>query len=180
MDRNRKIPAMIAMNNEVRQILCDLLAHYGHSICNDPYRCKALLKDYCGQQKREISILIASIKAQIPRDLINASKGFHIFKPNLINRLHEHHGIAHEFTEWAVDSWAFALENSEIRFAAKNGNADAQNALGSQYRDGTVCKQDYLEAVKWYRLAADQGHADAQINLGLIYQNGRGVQKSDQ
>ncbi len=33
------------MNNEVRQILCDLIVQYGHSICNDPYRCKALLND---------------------------------------------------------------------------------------------------------------------------------------
>ena len=30
-------------------------------------------------------------------------------------------------------------------------------------------EQDYVEAVKWYRLAAEQGNADAQYNLGVAY-----------
>ena len=36
-------------------------------------------------------------------------------------------------------------------------------------------RQDYAEAVKWYRQAADQGNADAQNNLGAMYYNGQGV-----
>lgn len=35
--------------------------------------------------------------------------------------------------------------------------------------------QDYVEAVKWYRLAAAQGNADAQLNLGVMYGTGQGV-----
>ena len=35
--------------------------------------------------------------------------------------------------------------------------------------------QDFIEAVKWFRLAADQGHADAQTNLGICYAKGEGV-----
>ena len=43
------------------------------------------------------------------------------------------------------------------------------------YGQGVV--QDYVEAVKWYRLAAQQGHAGAQRNLGAMYSIGQGVLK---
>ena len=47
------------------------------------------------------------------------------------------------------------------------------------YVDGLGVKQDYAQAVIWYRQAAEQDHADAQCNLGLMYQRGLGV-KEDQ
>ena len=43
------------------------------------------------------------------------------------------------------------------------------------FAKGIGVVQDYVEAVRWYRLAATQGHADAQTNLGFMYGNGRGV-----
>ena len=38
-------------------------------------------------------------------------------------------------------------------------------------------RQDYAEAVKWYRKAAEQGEANAQSNLGVMYYNGHGVRQ---
>ena len=38
-------------------------------------------------------------------------------------------------------------------------------------------KQDYQEAVKWYRKVATQGFAMAQNNLGIMYNNGHGVKQ---
>ena len=43
------------------------------------------------------------------------------------------------------------------------------------YRTGLGVRQDYAEAVKWYRKAAEQGDADAQNSLGVMYRKGRGV-----
>ena len=43
------------------------------------------------------------------------------------------------------------------------------------YRRGEGVPQDYVEAVKWYRLAAEQGHAYAQNKLGNMYQFGEGL-----
>jgi TPR repeat protein len=51
----------------------------------------------------------------------------------------------------------------------------AQFNLGAMYDNGRGVRQDYDEAVKWYRLAADQGDAGAQSNLGVKYDLGRGV-----
>jgi TPR repeat protein len=42
------------------------------------------------------------------------------------------------------------------------------------YENGTGVAQDFVQAVKWYRLAADQNKAIAQGNLGYMYANGRG------
>jgi uncharacterized protein len=36
-------------------------------------------------------------------------------------------------------------------------------------------KQDFAEAVRWYRQAADKGHPGAQFTLGNLYELGQGV-----
>jgi len=61
------------------------------------------------------------------------------------------------------------------RALASMGNADAQFNLGAAYYFGEGVEQDFVEAVKWYRLAAEQGDALAQFNLGIAYDNGEGV-----
>jgi len=40
-------------------------------------------------------------------------------------------------------------------------------------------REDYVEAVRWYRVAADQGHFRSQYELGSMYADGRGVQQSN-
>ena len=45
------------------------------------------------------------------------------------------------------------------------------------YFCGYGVKEDYTEAVKWYRMAAEQGHAGAQYSLGNAYDSGNGVKK---
>ncbi len=62
--------------------------------------------------------------------------------------------------------------------AARAGDAHAQSLLGDIYRVGDEStKQDYAEALRWYRLAAYQGHIDAIAQLGVLYQNGLGVER---
>jgi uncharacterized protein len=62
-----------------------------------------------------------------------------------------------------------------LRPLADQGNAEAQVKLGFMYVAGEGIPQDYIEALKWFRLAADQGQANAQCFLGPIYFEGRGV-----
>ena len=61
------------------------------------------------------------------------------------------------------------------KILAEKGDADAQADLGVCYYKGWGVKQDYVEAVKWFRKAADQGNASAQNNLGSSYATGIGV-----
>mgnify|MGYP001440917094 CR=1 FL=1 len=53
--------------------------------------------------------------------------------------------------------------------------AEAQLNLGEKYNNGDGVPQDYVEAVRWYRLAAEQGYANAQYNVGIMYADGDGV-----
>ena len=45
------------------------------------------------------------------------------------------------------------------------------------YRKGQGVRQDYAEALKWFRRAAEQGVSRAQNNLGFMYGTGTGVPK---
>ena len=36
-------------------------------------------------------------------------------------------------------------------------------------------RQDYVEALRWYRKATDQGYIQAQNDLGGMYYEGKGV-----
>jgi uncharacterized protein len=58
---------------------------------------------------------------------------------------------------------------------AEQGDAFAQNALGTMYDNGDGVPENDAEAVKWYRLAAEQGIATAQNNLGTMYAAGTGI-----
>ena len=58
------------------------------------------------------------------------------------------------------------------RQAAEQGDAMAQNHLGSIYTKGLGVPQDYTQALYWYRRAAEQGQAVAQASLGFRYHRG--------
>jgi hypothetical protein len=68
------------------------------------------------------------------------------------------------------------------KFAADNGNSDAQRKLASFYEFGRGgLPQDNDQAARLYKLSADQGNAAAQLELGVIYELGRiGIQKNDE
>src|SRR4030095_1164368 len=75
---------------------------------------------------------------------------------------------------WGVGIWVLDFFDSTKKRATQ-GDAVAQNNLGSMYVEGKGVPQDYTEALKWYRLAAAQGYAEAQFNLGVMYLGGEGV-----
>ncbi|MDP7426472.1 MAG: sel1 repeat family protein, partial [Rhodospirillales bacterium] len=62
----------------------------------------------------------------------------------------------------AALSGDYATALREWKPLAEQGDADAQNNLGSMYDQGQGVLQDYKTALKWYTLAAEQGDADAQ------------------
>ena len=74
---------------------------------------------------------------------------------------------------WADDVSDF----KETLQVAEQGNAEAQFNLGLMYDNGQGVRQDYAQAVQWYRKAAEQGYAEAQFNLGVMYANGQGVRQ---
>ena len=62
---------------------------------------------------------------------------------------------------------------------AEQGDAAAQNEVGSRYYAGRGVERDDAEAARWIRLSAEQGFAPAQYNLGLLHFRNRGVAGND-
>jgi TPR repeat protein len=58
------------------------------------------------------------------------------------------------------------------KIAADAGNADAQNFVGTQYRDGRLVSYNQELAFKYFKRASDQRHADADCNLACFYFSG--------
>jgi TPR repeat protein len=75
----------------------------------------------------------------------------------------------------AIDAGDYETARSLWLPLAQQGDALAQEKVGSLYHFGLGGEQDDEAAAAWYRKAADQGLAEAQYDLGLLYEQGRGV-----
>ncbi len=64
---------------------------------------------------------------------------------------------------------------NRLRALAVRGDAEAQNTVAAMYYSGELVRQNFGQAVFWYRKAAGQGHAGAQTALGLLYERGSGT-----
>ncbi len=113
------------MNNAPRQVLRRIIAKYGNDLCSDARRCEGLLKDLCGEYRREISVLINAIEERIPLDLLAAGSSVprDLLLSKLAKRLEDNLGLTLEAAHWAVNSWAVALGViNETEVAAKEKN----------------------------------------------------------
>lgn len=99
------------MNDIPREKLKYIIIQYGNVIYQDQKKFKAILKDLCPEYKREINLLMSAIRERIVSDLINCSptQPIEILLVKLKQRLYNNLGVAQEFANWAVDSWALAL-----------------------------------------------------------------------
>ena len=99
------------MEDGVLQKLKEIMTRYDASILDDPRRCEALLRDFLSSNKKEMNLLIISLKAGIVNDLktsaINESPW--MFLPRLAKKLETDFGIGHSGAIYAVETWASAL-----------------------------------------------------------------------
>ena len=56
----------------------------------------------------------------------------------------------------------------------------AQFLLGKKYQEGAGVRQDFADAIKWYRKAAEQHEPRALHALAMMHTEGQGVEKSDE
>ena len=64
-----------------------------------------------------------------------------------------------------------------LKQKAHNGDAAAQNTLGTWYYSGKNVQQNYETALKYWAQAAKQGNVEAIGNMAMCYQLGRGDKK---
>ena len=106
------------MNDSPRQKLIEIVtdrkavfARTGRDVTTDAKLCEALLRDLCGEHRREISVLVAAQKERVAADLLASQDGVprEVLLTRLTRRLQDNLGLTEEAARWAVDSWALAL-----------------------------------------------------------------------
>src|SRR5215212_1321555 len=99
------------MNEQPRQKLREIVARHGESVVHDARRCEGLLRDYSGQHRREVSVLVSALEEHVPQDLLAAVAGTPraVLLKRLARQLSDNRAISEPAARWSVNSWAFAL-----------------------------------------------------------------------
>lgn len=99
------------MNDAPRRTLRELIARHGPGLCSDARRCEGLLRDLCGEHRREINILVGALRERVPLDLLAARNSVptNLLVTRLSKRLEDQLALTEEASRWGVDSWALAL-----------------------------------------------------------------------
>jgi TPR repeat protein len=62
----------------------------------------------------------------------------------------------------------YATALRAVRPLAERGQAESQYYLGTMYKNGRGVRQNYAEAMNWYRKAAEQSYAEAKRRLNKL------------
>jgi len=113
------------MNQQPLQILRDWINTQGPGVCDDPRQVEAYLKDFCGQHKREIFVLVQAIREKVVADLRQGpTPPFtpEIFQARLAQRLHDNLGLSEDIARWTVAGWCEVL-GIAVAIAANESHA---------------------------------------------------------
>jgi len=98
-------------DTSVETVLAHIIRQYGRSIIDEPQLCGALLRDLCPENRREVNVLLTSLREGVATELVRTSQGalVELFLGGLANRLESEHALNTHAARWAVESWALAL-----------------------------------------------------------------------
>lgn len=82
-----------------------------------------------------------------------------------------------DFMRVADDACDAQAEETDEPAAADLNDEDACCRLGLRYYEGQGVKQDYTQAVQWFRKGAELGDEEARYWLGVCYYHGHGVEQ---
>jgi len=101
----------VRMNREVRDRLVEIIADNGNQILKDPRRLEGLLRDYCGEYRKEIAALVGAMREGIIEELQRSSGGTHVNVTimRLSKRLEDNQALSEEASIWSIESIAIAL-----------------------------------------------------------------------
>lgn len=122
------------MNELPRQKLCQIVAIYGDALYEDDRKTEGLLRDFCGEYKREIHVLVSAVKEKVATDLRSSQHSLpvEVLLPRLTRRLVENRAIAEPAAQWAVESWALALGIISRDDCSEISDKDNEKAAATQ------------------------------------------------
>jgi formylglycine-generating enzyme required for sulfatase activity len=129
------------MNDIPRLKLIEIIAQYGDSVIEYPRRMEGLLKDFCGEYKREIHSLMDAYYERVPFDLRMESGGtaHAALITDLTRRLLDTLPMSEDMARWTVETWAIGLGLLALPSVPEPANARlAQTACPVATPSGTV------------------------------------------
>ncbi len=99
------------MNDLPRRKLRELVERDGGLIAENPHRSESLLRDYCGEFRREISVLVMALEEHAVADMLSAPKGLpgKVLFARLVQRLCDNLALSESAARWSIESWALAF-----------------------------------------------------------------------
>ena len=146
------------MNDAPRQKLREIIRQHGRSIIENPRRLENLLRDYCGEFRREISVLTVALEEHAVADMLSAAPAFALPRKvtlaRLAQRLCDNLALSESAASWSIESWAWAfglitdaeLTASQAEIARTQSEIEpAKNASSTQIVAQTIqANQDSL------------------------------------
>lgn len=138
------------MNDAPRYKLREITRQHGRSIIENPRRCENLLRDYCGEFRREISVLTMALEEHAVADMLDAPASAlprKVMLARLAQRLCDDLALSESAARWSIESWAWAfgvitdaeLKASETESAAKQSEIEQiKNASSPQIAPHTT------------------------------------------
>ena len=119
------------MKDAPRQKLREIIKRHGRSIIENPRRCENLLRDYCGEFRREISVLTMALEEHAVADMLAAPASLprKVALSRLAQRLCDNLALSEAAARWSIESWALALGViSEAELAANENERAGKQA----------------------------------------------------
>jgi hypothetical protein len=131
------------MNDLARQTLSRIIAKHGTGICETPKRVEAILRDLCGDQRREINIIMGALEERVAADLTAGGNSLprDVLFARLEARLRDNLAYTPEAARWGVETWAVALgvlSEAELLERTRKEAAASQSKAPPPLRDSEL------------------------------------------
>src|ERR1700761_3855335 len=98
------------MTPSPRDVLIEIVAKFGEPLLASPLQTEGLLKDYCGEFRREIFVLVSCLRVGVVEQLRRGGgPPIKLVCARLALKLEQNLAISSDVAKWAVESWAVAL-----------------------------------------------------------------------
>jgi hypothetical protein len=98
------------MNSTPRDVLIEIVTLYGRPLLGSPQICEGLLKDYCGEFRGEIFVLVSCLRSGLVEQLLHQSgPSIKLVCARLALKLEQNLATSSDIAKWALESWAIAL-----------------------------------------------------------------------
>jgi len=138
---------VIILKDKARKQLVEIVKKYGIKILDESRKVEGLLRDLCGDCKKEIFSIVNALKEGAGNDLMNSSKSntVKITIGRLSSKMQSDLGMSEEVAVWSIESIAIALGIMNEKEAKGVRKAQVEQKP-AETKTGVTYRQDSIES----------------------------------